>query len=317
MNILIENCNSIDQAIIEITEKKLNIKFAPNGTGKSTIAKAITLHAQGESLDALMPFKHRKVNPDSKRPSVNFERDISTVMCFNEEYVRQFTFQADELVSNSFDIFIRTDAYNVVEGQIETIVKEINGLFYENQELEVLIDNLKELGSAFTLTKSGLSQKSTGMKGLSQGNKLQHIPEGLEVYQPFISSTSNVAWIDWQTKGLQQFSELSDCCPYCTSDTTGKKEQISKVGEEYDKNVIKNLVKIIDVISKLGDYFTDEAQRKLRDITLLPNALEPEHIEYLKQIKTQIDLLSDRLAKLKALTLIKSIKLKINLMHIK
>lgn len=139
------------------------------------------------------------------------------------------------------------------------------------------------------------------MKGLSQGNKLQHIPEGLEIYRPFISSSSNVAWIDWQTKGTQQFSELSDCCPYCSSDTSDKKEQITRVGEEYDKNVIKNLVKIIEVIKNLGDYFTDQAKQKLTDITLLSHGLEPEHVDYLKQIKTQIDRLSDRLVKLKAL----------------
>ncbi|WP_394127774.1 AAA family ATPase [Vibrio hepatarius] len=301
MNITIENCNSIDSATIALTDKKLNIKFAPNGTGKSTIARAITLHSQGDALDSLMPFKLKTDNPDSKAPSVTSDVEVNSVMCFNEEYVRQFTFQSDELVSNSFDIFIRTDAYNVVEEEIDTIVKEINGLFDGNENLETFISNLSELGTAFTLTKSGLSQKSTGMKGLSQGNKLQHIPEGLEAYQPFISSSSNVAWIDWQTKGSQQFSELSDCCPYCSSDTTEKKEQITRVGEEYDKNVIKNLVKIIDVINKLGNYFTEEAKQKLTDITLLPNGLEPEHVDYLKQIKTQIDRLSERLVKLKLL----------------
>ena len=301
MNITIENCNSIDSATIALTDKKLNIKFAPNGTGKSTIAKAITLHSQEGVLDSLMPFKLKTDHPDSKVPSVTSDVEVNSVMCFNEEYVRQFTFQSDELVSNSFDIFIRTEAYNVVEKEIDTIVKEINGLFDGNENLETFISNLSELGTAFTLTKSGLSQKSTGMKGLSQGNKLQHIPEGLEVYQPFISSSSNVAWIDWQTKGAQQFSELSDCCPYCSSDTMDKKEQIAKVGEEYDKNVIKNLVKIIDVINQLGNYFTEEARQKLTDITLLPNGLEPEHVDYLKQIKTQIDRLSERLVKLKSL----------------
>ncbi|ORT50222.1 AAA domain protein [Vibrio sp. qd031] len=301
MNITIENCNSIDSATIALTEKKLNIKFAPNGSGKSTIAKAITLHSQNDSLDSLIPFKLKADNPDAKTPTVAADAEVSSVMCFNEDYVRQFTFQSDELVSNSFDIFIRTDAYNVVEEQIEGIVNEIKGLFDENENLETFINDLNELGTAFTLTRTGLSRNSTGMKGLSQGNKLQHIPEGLEVYQPFISSSSNVAWIDWQTKGSKEFSELSDCCPYCSSDTTEKKEQITKVGEEYDKNVIKNLVKIIDVINKLGDYFTEEAKQKLTDITLLPNGLEPEHIDYLKQIKTQIDRLSDRLVKLKAL----------------
>lgn len=301
MNIVIENCNSIDKATIALTENKLNIKFAPNGTGKSTIAKAITLFSQDSPLTSLMPFKLKANNPDNKVPSVSSDKELKSVMCFNEEYVRQFTFQSDELLSNSFDILIRTEAYKAVEEEINSIVKDINGLFNNNAQLEEFIGNLNELGAAFTLTRTGLSLRSSGMKALSQGNKLEHIPEGLEAYKPFISSSSNVAWIDWQTKGSQQFSQLSDCCPYCSSDTTDKKEQITKVGEEYDKNVIKNLVKIIDVIDKLGDYFTDDAKKKLIDITLLPNALEDEHIDFLKQIKTQIDRLSERLAKLKTL----------------
>ena len=47
MNIEIRNCNNIDSAAISIAEGKLNIKFAPNGTGKSTIARAIIIGASG------------------------------------------------------------------------------------------------------------------------------------------------------------------------------------------------------------------------------------------------------------------------------
>ncbi|KMJ03133.1 hypothetical protein SN03_04955, partial [Serratia marcescens] len=39
-------------------------------------------------------------------------------MCFDEKYVSQFTFQPDELISNSFDIFIKTEAYNQTEREI-------------------------------------------------------------------------------------------------------------------------------------------------------------------------------------------------------
>jgi len=34
MNIIIKNCNNIDAASISQEENKLNIKFAPNGTGR-------------------------------------------------------------------------------------------------------------------------------------------------------------------------------------------------------------------------------------------------------------------------------------------
>ncbi len=301
MNITIESCNNIDEAEIKISEGKLNIKFAPNGTGKSTIAKAINLKIGGKDLNELMPFKYRSKNPDKKIPSVNSHPNVGSVLCFNEEYVRQFTFQSDELVSNSFDIFIRTEAYISAEQEINSIVQEINNLFDDNADLDSLIANLSELGSAFTLTKSGLSQSSKGMKGLSQGNKVRHIPEGLEAYRPFINSAANVNWIDWQTKGATQFMGVADCCPFCTSDTVAHRDKIVRVSQEYDKNVITNLVKIIDVIEKLGNYFTDDSKAVLDIITSLPGGLEAEHIEFLKTIKTRIDLLLGRLEKLKKL----------------
>lgn len=301
MDITIKNCNNIDEAELEISDGKLNIKFAPNGTGKSTVAKAITLRAERKELNELMPFKYRSDNPDEKSSSVTLDPEVGSVLCFNEEYVRQFTFQSDELVSNSFDIFIRTETYIAVEQEIKLIVQEINSLFDDNADLDSLILNLSELSSAFTLTRQGLSQSSKGMKGLSQGNKVQHIPAGLEAYRPFISSDANVSWIDWQTKGVTQFMDVAQCCPFCTSDTAAHREKIEKVSQEYDKNVINNLVKIINVIDKLGVYFTDESKTMLDTITSLTGGLEVEHIEFLKTIKSRIDLLLERLEKLKKL----------------
>ena len=55
-NISIENCNNIKKCNLVISENKLNIKYAINGTGKSTISKAIKLTADGMKLDPLIPF---------------------------------------------------------------------------------------------------------------------------------------------------------------------------------------------------------------------------------------------------------------------
>lgn len=303
MNIEIKSCNNIDSAKITLDENKLNIKFAPNGTGKSTIAKAVLLGAKGDQdlLKELMPFKLRKNNPESKQPEVIGADALQNIMCFNEEYVSQFVFKPDELLSNSFDIFIRTDTYNQKEQEIEELVRNIKQLFSGNQELEALIATLKEMGNAFKITKSGLSKSSTGMKGLSAGNKIKHVPAGLESYTPFIQSQNSVGWIDWQTKGYD-FTDLSDNCPFCTSHAADKKEQIKKVGQEYDKNTIKNLIAIIGVIEKLGDYFSDEARERLTTITTLKEGLKKEHEEALATVKKQIDNFTENLEKLRTLS---------------
>lgn len=104
MEIEINCCNNIDKANITLAEKKLNIKFAPNGTGKSTISRAIqcTVNGDEQGLSDLLPFRYRGSNPDAVQPRVTGVDGLQNVMCFNEKYVDQFTFQPDELVSNSF-----------------------------------------------------------------------------------------------------------------------------------------------------------------------------------------------------------------------
>ena len=299
----VKNCNNIDSAVISLAVQKLNIKFAPNGTGKSTIARAVLLGLKGDKslLSELMPFKLRNANPENKQPEVKGAEALKNIMCFNEEYVSQFVFRPTELLSNSFDILIRTDAYKQRAQEIEELVRNIKQLFSGNPELENLIANLKEMGDAFKLSKSGLSKSSTGMKGLSAGNKIQHVPAGLESYTQFIQGQNSVGWIDWQTKGYE-FVELSDNCPFCTSHAADKKDQIKKVGQEYDKNTIKNLIGIIAVINNLGNYFSDEAKGKLIAITVLKDGIEKEHEAFLATVKTQIDTFTEKLEKLRTLS---------------
>lgn len=188
MDIEINNCNNITMATVAIVPSKLNIKFAPNGTGKSTISKAIQYAVTDDekALADLLPFKFRSENVDDIQPDVLGIENIKSVLCFNEEYVKKFTFKPEELVSNSFDIFIRTDAYQEKERDIETFTSLVKQQFANNTELEALLSNLNELSRAFKVTASGgLAKTSTGAKALSSSNKIDHIPDGLQPYQPF------------------------------------------------------------------------------------------------------------------------------------
>jgi Fe-S cluster assembly ATPase SufC len=59
-HVKIENCNSIDCADIIIKKGGLNIKYGPNGLGKSSIARAIVSQARNDgTLQELVPFKCR------------------------------------------------------------------------------------------------------------------------------------------------------------------------------------------------------------------------------------------------------------------
>jgi ABC-type Mn2+/Zn2+ transport system ATPase subunit len=79
LSIKIANCNSIDSATISMTEGALNIKYGPNGLGKSTLARAIVSQIRADgTLKDLLPFKNRgKPAGPSAHVNVTGERRAS------------------------------------------------------------------------------------------------------------------------------------------------------------------------------------------------------------------------------------------------
>jgi hypothetical protein len=303
MELTITNCNNIDRGKIEITHNKLNIKFGINGTGKSTITRAIKYAIDSpQLLNELIPFKHRNLEIQVV-PEITLSEEIKSVLIFNEEYLNQFLFKEDELISNSYEIFINTPEYKSTTEQIENLLSKIKKIFSENEDLNKIISDFENLSKSFATTQTGLSKSSALYKGLKGGNKIQHIPESLKGYSKLIKDKSCVTWLDWQNKG-EQFLEISDDCPYCTSPTTENKETIKSVSTFYDKNVIKNFTVIIEALKSLGEYFSENANLTLQTITEKQTGIGEAEMNYIVAVKQQID---DLLLKLKALKEISSV----------
>jgi len=297
MSINIKNCNSIDEANIIIENGKLNIKYGINGTGKSTIAKAISFHNKPELLQELLPFKYIENNPDDLKPSIDGTESYEDIMIFNEDYINQFVFKKDELLENSFEIFIKDKKFDENLLAVEALFLDVKSTFQTNEHLTKILIDLNELSSTFSKTKGGVAQNSKIMKALGEGNKIDNIPEGLEDYSDYLTSEKNTAWIKWQSSG-KGFLEISDKCPYCTSSISAKKETIERVSTEYNDKSIEHLLKIIEVMDSLKIYFTEKYQQTIEKVTKNKIALNDAEKEFLKTIYNQINVLIKQLMQL-------------------
>jgi hypothetical protein len=145
LNISIRNCNSVDRAEIVLTKGALNIKYGPNGLGKSTLAKAIVSKIRGDgNLQDLVPFKHRG-NAEAAPPEVEGIEDLASALVFDDDYVQQFVFQKDEVLKNSFDIFIKNPEYFAAMDAIDSLLLGVKQALTNNAEIEQTITDLKEL----------------------------------------------------------------------------------------------------------------------------------------------------------------------------
>lgn len=298
----IRNCNNIDSGVIGLERNRLNIKYALNGTGKSTIARAIKLHLRADgSIKELMPFRLLDSNSQDQQPQVIGLDDVKTIAIFDEDYINQFVFQHDEVVANSFEIFVKTSNYTAQFNAIEDIITNIKITFRDSTDIDQTISDLTTLIESFGKSQSGYSQAGAIAKGIGKGNKVANIPTGLESYTAYLQSSFNSKWLKWLMEG-NTYSVVTDNCPYCTSPTKDKKDIISKVSKEYDPKAIEHLNKIIMVLDSLGKYFSNDANEKLRTLTNNVKGLSNEQLNYLLRIKSQADTLRKKMLDLKGMT---------------
>lgn len=296
--ITIENCNSIDKAKIEIKRGVLNIKYGPNGLGKSTIAKAIVSQARGDNtLAQLTPFKSRR-KPEEAPPKVDGVGEIKSALVFDEAYVNLFAFQPDEVVKNSFDIFVKTPEYDTAMADIETLFDGIKKAFAENPEIEQTTKDLKDLRDAFGKpNKDGsIAKSSKVLKAFGSGNKIDNIPDALMPFETFVKSANPSKWIGWQIKG-KEFLDLGDTCPYCATalPEPEQKETALAVAKEYDATAIGHLNNLKEVIERLGAYFSPNCQENLAKITKAKTELTAPQVTFLSDLKNSIDALIQQL----------------------
>lgn len=302
MEIEINHCNNIDNGKIKITEGLLNIKYAINGTGKSTVSKSIQksvssrLSGNNELME-LKPFK--AFENDTITPSVTGCEAVNNIKVFDEFYINEFAFQPDELLKGSFDILIRSENYDSVMAEIEELVSQIKSHFNDDDEIETLIADFDELSNSFGKpTKKGVHGSSAIAKALKGGNKVVNIPEGLKMYQNFIQGQDNVKWVKWQLEGAQ-FVEESDNCPYCVSDVKNVKDTIKRVGEIYDSKSIDNLNKLVQIFQRLNNYFSDQTKEVINEFVSSVEGYTEEQAGYLLEVKDQIDRLNNMFKHLK------------------
>ena len=300
-NLKIRNCNSIEQVSIQLRRGALNIKYGPNGIGKSTIAKALTLRASdGASLLSLTPFKH-KSDPEGPRPSVEGADEITDVMTFNDDYVSTFVFRPDEVLKNSFEIFINTKEYREGVAQIGAQFESLKRTFSDEPEFDSALEDFEDLRDTFNVTKGGaLARTSKAFKGLGVGGKLANIPDQLRGYQGFLQSDDPASWITWQARG-KEYLELSSNCPFCSTPSVDK-EIATKASDEYNSAAVKNLGALRSVINRLGKYFSPQDLKTLTDLTTSISGLSQEQESFLLTLRTAVATFLAKLADVKNLS---------------
>lgn len=270
--ISIENCNNIINANVTIKCNELNIKYGPNGTGKSTISEAIYSASQGDyvRLEKLLPYGLNKGEKQPKVSGLSFDK----VRVFDENYMDKYLFKGDGFFDDTFQVFLKSIETDKLAQDISELLCELQDVFTEDEVIHNLQMLLPQYFIAIKCSDDGIIKKVGGVNEFIKGNGagFEHYHE-IDAYKPFYGGRemSQISkWAKWRNDGSDEI--VDNICPFCTGKLEEKisiqNEIIGKVFKnsalstasavlEYLKNAVNNGFIIEENIKILEDYIGD------------------------------------------------------------
>ncbi len=252
----ISNCNNIVSANIKLLKDHLNIRYAMNGTGKSTIAKAIISVLGVEDISRLQAFD------SENKPECHLSEAVSKVLLFNEDFVNQFVFQRSEVIPDSFDVFIKTPEYEERLKKINNKLKNIHVDLNENADLQKIVSTGKLVLLKFNETTTGGLKKQGFMKSLISPESIFKLPQKLVKFKPLMEKEYIAEWAGWKNDGSKY--DDNGICPFCTTSLNAEYASEKKIfSSSYTRSNINNIREMISYFNTVKDYMESSKRDKL------------------------------------------------------
>ena len=299
MKLTFENLGAITKGELKLEKGRLNVKYGSNGTGKSTISKALDLYIKNESIESLKTFGQEKT------PKFSIDEKVDNILVFNQEYVDNHLFK-DDIAHNSFEIMINTKEYKISRQRIDTmfeaLVRNAN-----NEDIKQIIIELESLMKEVPVTKRQtktkgvqyrISKTSMFMKAKKVGNLDEKLDEQALKYKDILKGEQNYEWIKWFKAG-QDFIKENQKCPFCLNDLPNDFDETSQsIENTVNVTELKDNLKIRQTMSDVDKYMSNDHREMMHHMT---NKMEELSDVEKKELYEIIQICSTELSKLRNL----------------
>ena len=294
-------CNNIDCATITLKPNATTVLHGMNGSGKSSVAKAIQLYNgdDGQTLEVLKPYASESL------PSVEGLPSDANILVFNEDYVDNTLFKGDmELIENGYKVFVDTPEYRKAANETDELLADAVKRLRDEGKVAELLSTVNNLLSCFgKVSKQTYSKTSPIAKGIVlNGNLVEHVSPRFESFTPLIQGDKAKEWLLWRGKG-DKFSSRG-VCPYCGKTLEQSELEIcNEMQAAYGGKYIDSFTKTIQTFGE-ADVLLSESARVQADEILhgkLEEESNPENEAFLYSIKGDAEGLRAKLEKIQQL----------------
>lgn len=120
-SIELQNVGCIKEGKISVNANQLNIKFGPNGIGKTTIIKALKYKINGEQ--DLKKVITSLDNPEIE-PTCEVTEEIQNVVVYDKAYFDKLFTKRVDLLNDTYQFAIKDDTYDKEVERINDSLKK-------------------------------------------------------------------------------------------------------------------------------------------------------------------------------------------------
>lgn len=314
INIRFKNCrniSSIEGGAICVKKDTLNVIFAANGTGKTTLAKVCSYLSSSpedkrNSLEGLKSFTCL-ANPGQTEfePSIPESSIPMKVAVFNEEWVEKHCFMPDTLRDNTFKLFVESEEYRRLTSNrdeaIGTLLRNVNG-----EEISKLITAFADLKKGTgTLTQKDVFSKSSALEqAYGNGSPLGCIPEYLRTIIYDFTPVKKAHWSQWHAQGIEFVNKDTPYCPYCGSEETDIIIQCRTYDESLKEKSLKAWLKVSTAIGDNASLFDPQAISTIDKVLSANQDPTDEDRDNFKQLVREVTDTANALSELRSINVV-------------
>lgn len=278
-NFIIElkNVGCIKEGKINVYKNQLNIKFGPNGIGKTTIIKALRykINCEQDLKRVITSFEYPEIEP-----SCEITEEIKNLAVYDKVYFDKLFTKREDLLNDTYQFAIKDETYDKEVERINASLKKVCEIAQRNE-----FSNLIQLYNELT-AKSFVEYKKNG-KDINSRNSLFSafsskgiVLKSLDPQSPifeftkYMSSPYRASWLKWIESYDQKWT-IDDICPFCgqkfKKENFTLKENIDEI-EKFgsSKEVLehnKEQKYIIDSASYCSDSSIKDSISKINSLT--------------------------------------------------
>ena len=147
--ISISNCRNItalEDGPLTITHHHMHLYLAKNGTGKTTISKALRFCADKspESYNELKSFSYLQTENAAIKPLLRCSPQIKSIAVFDSDWIDNHCFSDSSIHENAFELYVSDNAIRKKMKERDNILGRLKKLLSHDQ-VDTFIKQLKDI----------------------------------------------------------------------------------------------------------------------------------------------------------------------------